>query len=372
MLFTFYHNYKKYRAENQQNLFLKKIIKKSHFDSYIFTQYQPTEKDIAGHYKKFKPTLDRIKLGNFRLLNKNQFKNLIGNNINALFNKPFDMGVLTRYYGSILPTYRTMPLFLKYNAALNKLGNPSRNLLETSDYFYENQGGVYDIFEDSRLTRVEDSGNMEIAAELVSRRLSHLSNDELRILLEMIKTNELFGLVTIQPYMTFILGNLLFFNVFLPLHRKGAFLLFMQNCVSKQQSYRNSYYLLTYNVSRSIFLYTLPLAKSQWFKYGTLSSLTLSLSAYLFSLYLNKPIVAILESTFFRESVTKFLGHGVGLKNEYIDFSIDFLTKLSFDIGSFIGGMTNSFYRGIISRYTDVLQIAAAAIDKNASSRGRG
>lgn len=367
MLTQLYYGYIKFRSANKQDIYTKNTIYQSHRNSYVFEHFQPTKKDIENHFKKFKPTLDQIKSLNLKVENVEDYRRTVQNNLTALFNRPFNMGTLTRYYDSIWPGYRTVPIFIKYNAALHKIGDPSMSLNQTSKYFYENQNEIYKIFEDNRSTRVGDPGNMEIATEIVSRKLEHLSNDDLRIVLKMIETNELFGLVTIQPYMMFIMGNLLFFNVYLPLHREGAFLLFMQNCVSKQQSFRNSYSLLTYNISRSIFLFTLPIVKSPWFKYGSITSFGLGLSTYMYALYLNKPIAAVFESTFFRQSVNKFLSHGVGLQNPWVDGFNDFMLKLSFDIGSFIGGMTSNFYRGIISKYADILKIVAAAADKGSS-----
>ena len=57
----------------------------------------------------------------------------------------------------------------------------------------------------------------------------------------MAKYHEAFALAICEPNIIFILGNKLFFNLFLPLHKSGNFKIFVDLAISKQIDYRDKF-----------------------------------------------------------------------------------------------------------------------------------
>jgi hypothetical protein len=153
------------------------------------------------------------------------------------------------FYKVVAPRFPYLAKLGLYNEALSNLGEPSKSLFHASDEYHANPTGIAEIFLETRLKRINNSTkmhqhqNLDEATTLFSAHLTDLTNSQLDVLTFYASTYEQFTLVTLEPYMIFILGNTLFFKLFVPLHREGACSVFVKMSVKRQKDLRKSFYL---------------------------------------------------------------------------------------------------------------------------------
>jgi hypothetical protein len=72
----------------------------------------------------------------------------------------------------------------------------------------------------------------------VSKKLENCNTCHLKLLDNVSTAYESFALVTLEPCLILSIGNVLFFKVFVPLHKAGAFSTFMNKVISKIRNMR--------------------------------------------------------------------------------------------------------------------------------------
>lgn len=310
------------------------------------------------HRKKFRPVMKQLQSRYGA-----EFHKFFITNFTHTFHRPISQNSLNRYYNSLLPNFRAVVLPMKYCAALNKIGTPG--LVREAhghavDHVFNNREQLGETFANNKIAFIKTHEDLGACVELVSSGLENLTNTELDIIKTVAQNHEQFAFSTSEPYLMLMLGNALFFSIFVPLHRSGAFSFFIQTCVAKQFSVRNQFYVYLH---RSPFInYITPKIDSRILM-GSVASFLLGV-AYTLRSYLAVPIKACMESTLIRDSVSSFIASGVGLGNPKVDYAKTFCSKAAFDLGSFVAGMSSNFVKGWLSKYSEVVSVAATAVDK--------
>ena len=198
------------------------------------------------HYNNFKPTLDQIKNFDSNQLNKvSEMQSFIKSDLNNLFSRPYKEDIRHEYLSKIQENFDKIPDILDYRKILTKVEYKAQNLAQAQDYFVDpnNTKVIQDAFATSRCysNAIMSHPDLPTIVDIVSRQLDNLTYEQLNILTDIITNYEKFALVTFEPYLVSLIGIKLFFKVFVPLHKSGAFSTFMANVIKKQYDMRNNF-----------------------------------------------------------------------------------------------------------------------------------
>jgi hypothetical protein len=97
----------------------------------------------------------------------------------------------------------------------------------------DNQGEIFAVYVSNRTSRIRNHVDLDESVEIMLTRFSNvLDREGLDVIEIYATTHEQFSLITMEPYMLFILGQAMFFNLIIPLYREGAFSFFMREIIT--------------------------------------------------------------------------------------------------------------------------------------------
>jgi len=239
---------KKFAKTNLENMFFSKEQMSqnySMYDAWYVKKFNKSGKEIfREHYDNFKPTLDQIEkfdvtslktytaeAAHLDDLKYKAASALTKADMNSLLKLPYDREARFNFLQDILPSFNNIPDIKEYSSVLNQMDCHPQNLHETVIYFSDptNQQFLVMTFE-----KTKNFGNyilkhpdINTIINLMFRKLENCTTQQLELLNSIGINYEFFALVTFEPYLAICLGNVLFFKVFVPLHKAGAFSLFM-------------------------------------------------------------------------------------------------------------------------------------------------
>lgn len=322
------------------------------------------EQLLEEHYRRFKPTLDQIAKKKFKpkMEKVKKLRNFLREDQSSLFSKPFNQEDREQFYKVVNNNYPNIPKFASYKKALSHFKHPT-NLEETSEYYRNNPETIDRIFNSNRSISIQDHPDTETATSLFYEHLSNLPDSSVEVISYYSFSYEPFTLVTIEPHMIFILGHVLFFNLFIPLHRDGGTSYFIKKAVDKYWNSRtNVFSRLWYNSLRNSSVF-LPVSQN----YAILGCGTVLISWLGATFYFPKTPVSVSqqpESRIARDSAAGLFSSTPGFKN----FLLTKVCMGTYNIGI---GLGKAFIGGFAIKHEAVIKEIAAAVDKEITKQQR-
>ena len=172
----------------------------------------------------------------------------------------------------------------------------------------------------------------------MARQLESCNDVQLNTLLCFSDFYEKIALVTLEPWMISVLGNLLFFKLFVPLHYTGAFHTMVEYIVQKVKSARITFSTIFQNYSnRLLRLQVLkpifPLNATTYFIVSNLINLAYS---YVKSNFLTLSDQRQAEKNSATRVVNKYMNFNErGINNTSYQAFVSNIARISFEIGRF-------------------------------------
>lgn len=222
----------------------------SMYDTWFKNKFNMSAKDIfKEHYNNFKPTLNQIEKFDVSSLKSSAYsanlaelkyqaaKTFTQADMKNLFSIPYNRDARLKYFTRYtLPDFHNNPVIDKYKNVLNTIDCHPRNLEDTATYFLNvaNEDFLIKTFVRTRNygDYILKHPDINTIKDIMSKKLEICTTQQLEILDYVCTNYESFALIIFEPYMAVCLGNVLFFKVFVPLHKLGAFSIFM-NKVNK-------------------------------------------------------------------------------------------------------------------------------------------
>jgi len=336
-------------------------------------KFQKTSLDMfKTHYNTFKPSLDEIK--NFKAENLQSVDGLrefIVRDSNTLFQLPFNNESRVAFYREIDNVYPNLQNLSKFNDlahALSRSNDPS--IIHASVYFREEQSLLRQTFCESRVWghNISRHPDYETVTTIMARQLESCNDVQLNTLLCFSDFYEKIALVTLEPWMISVLGNLLFFKLFVPLHYTGAFHTIVEYIVQKVKSARITFSTIFQNYSnRLLRLQVLkpifPLNATTYFIVSNLINLAYS---YVKSNFLTLSDQRQAEKNSATRVVDKYMNFNErGINNTSYQAFVSNIARISFEIGRFWGTIPRNILDGALSRYEDLFRSAAQEYDNS-------
>lgn len=227
----------------------------SHDPMYI-EKFQKSSLDVfKTHYHAFKPSLDEIR--EFKTANLRSVEDLrqfITQDCNTLFQVPFEPESRVAFYREIDRAYPSLSNFTKFNDIVHTLSRPNDSLIHASSYFRDETVLLQQTFSESRvwgynITRHPD---YEAVTTILARHLESCTDVQLNTFVCFSESYEKIALVILEPWMISVLGNALFFKMFVPLHYIGAFHTIIEYIVEKVKSSRIIFSTIFQNYSNRL------------------------------------------------------------------------------------------------------------------------
>jgi hypothetical protein len=331
--------------------FFKKSNKKLEF---YFKENTNNVDLFKEHYDRFKPTLDRIKSFDSQTLhNVINTRDFAQSDLKNLFSD-------TENRNEFVSTFRhdSLPELSKYNNLLSKLNYDQNEFFFTKEYFCDenNLEKIRHAFLQSRIysNNLSKHPDVNTCVDLLFQKLEHLTNSELRVLSDFVNNNEQYALVTLEPYLSTVLGTILFLNVTIPLHKSGAFSLLINKVVDRHIQIRStiSSYLYGKNM-KTMYKYAL-----------TRSNAILSLGLVMLNLYNSSRLNLIQDkSTVVTDLVNKYIDEAKKLEDPFTQTASFIFKKAGFVVGHMLNSITQGVIMGISSKNSDSIIIAAKKAD---------
>lgn len=393
--------------ENIKNLFRTEDLKKlkrqklkemqTKFYANSHSMYNSYYKQKTGknwseifdeHSKKFAPTLEQIVDKENKptlkstLKSVKKYKKFLKEDQINLFQLPYSQAARQAFYKTIEPRYPYLTKLFCYQKTLEKISDPAESLeslYHASDYYHSEPYAVANTFIDNKLNYISSHPDLDVAVELMSSHLTNVSDAQLDVLTYYSTTYEQFTLVTLEPYMVFILGNALFFKLFVPLHREGACSAFVAKAVDRQRSIRNSFYYKLTSWTSAMIEHSRPLQPilnpmiREYVSQGGFVTFTFGAAGYIYTKIRPRPPLpptpTSTESTLARNAANNLLGDGQGLNSPHLDTARELASRAFFEAGRSVGAFSRNFFQGWLSQHDDILRDAASDVDSEITRR---
>lgn len=374
--------FKKYKEPFLEKTFQLEVLNNHNQNDNMFMEkLKMNSLDIfKEHYNKFKPVLDDIKALRTEDLDcREDIVIFITKDCNTLFRLPFDKELRNAFYRQVDGAYPNLPNFSKFNEviyALNGLNDPS---VHASIYYMDenNLRVLQQTFGDSRVfggSNISNHPDYDVVTTILMRHFENCTDAQLDSLIYFSELYEKIALISLEPWMISVLGNALFFKVFVPLHYSGAFRIMMINTIQKVKDSRITFstifqkYLDKFMSVHSVlkpFLNT-----SRYFMFFS-SAIHLGYSFFKFNFLTlsdSKQIKSNEEPTA-TELVDKHMNYeNRGIDNRYYQTTVLTIEKIAFEVGRLGGTIPRNIMDGVISRYEDIVRSAAREYDKRQDS----
>lgn len=219
----------------------------SMYDTYFENKCgMKSEHMFKEHYHKFKPSLDEIEKFDTSKLNKvSEMQEFIKSDLSNLFSRPYNKESRNEFLTKFQENFDKIPELVEYRKTLSTIEFNPRNLTQASEYFHDpnNFNFIKDAFASSRIycNNIMAHPDITLIVDIIAHKIENCTNEQLQNLIYVVTNYEQLTLVTFEPYLVVAIGNTLFFKVFVPLHRSGAFILFMKQVINKQYEFRANF-----------------------------------------------------------------------------------------------------------------------------------
>lgn len=206
--------------------------------------------DFMEHYGNMEASLAKIKL-----------KAFVAKDLDILFRVPPALnGERLAYHDNLIGPNGAISQQerLEYSNLLAKLDSPARDLLSASRHFHDPASNLGNVFRENQNIKILEHRDIEIVRDLSQMLFQRLSDTDFDLLLYLSSQFEQYSLVTFEPYLISVLGNALFFKVFVPLHQDGGFSSFIQKAIERERDRRATYYVRIKEFSQSMLIYSRP------------------------------------------------------------------------------------------------------------------
>jgi len=225
------------------------------YDTYFKNKCNIDSQEMfKKHYNNYKPTLDQIKnfdisslkssseAANLAELKHNAARTFAKSDFHNLFSTPYNKELRNKYLEEVLPDFQHIQKIKEYRDLLDWIDCNPQHLHELSTFMRatKNQDFIATTFQKTvnygnYILKHPDISNV---IDIMSKKIQNCTTQQLEILNHVCTNYESFALVTFEPYLAVCVGNILFFKVFIPLHKAGAFSLFMNKVISAQLNLR--------------------------------------------------------------------------------------------------------------------------------------
>lgn len=376
----------KYKQNKLENYFEKKY---NMYDEYYMLPSKNINKNtkqlFQEHYNNFKPTLDEIKslqtqddslshhLTDFNVrlaketVERESLTNFVKEDLLSLFQQPYTLESRHAFYSRITHDFPFIPKIEEYKELCSCIVEPAplQTLYHASSYYNSIEGSniIKGIFMKTRFMEIAHHPDNALVVELISKYLNNLTDNQLNLLLEYSINYEMFTLATLEPYMIFILGNTLFFKVFIPLHKEGNFSYLIKQAIDKQRIIRNTWKVKLYNYAKAVHrdnsLLIRPISIT-----GIVGT-SLTLIKYTISTYFHQQTPSDRE----RRLIDNVYSRNQGLESHTIDAIRDFASRCAYETSAFVSAVTSSFYAGALSHYEGLARSIADYLDNRQNRR---
>jgi hypothetical protein len=330
------------------------------------------------HYNKFRPVLNEIKTSKIENLESvKDLKQFISGDCHTLFQLPFNNESRNAFYREIDAAYPNLPKFSKFNEIIHSLNGSNDPSVNTSIYFRDEVELIQQTFCESRIWghNISKHPSYDVVTTILERHFGNCTDAQLDTLLYFSEFYEKIALVTLEPWMISVLGNALFFKVFIPLHYSGAFHIIATDIVQKVKSSRITFPTIFQNYSNKIINLHQVLRPVLYFNttpYLMLCYLVNLGYSYFRFYFLTLPDSEHIERSkepTATELVTRHMNYeNRGINNTYYQTFVSNVEKIAFEIGRLGGTISRNIMDGAISRYEDVFRDAAREYDRRQDS----
>jgi hypothetical protein len=251
------------------------------------------------------------------------------------------------------------PVFEK---TLEKIGSPMVDWVNAREFCgnKDNQKIILKRLLTSR-PDVEDPELLDLIS-LLSDHLQSFSWSELNLMVYMAQYHEKLALVTLEPYMIFILGHAFFLKYFAYLHEEGVACAIITQAVSQQKKTSSFFRPYSENVTR-IGTFVSNVNFKHLGSFAFLGSFSISIA----HLLLNKPVPSVTFTDITQQTFQKLKGSGLG--SAKLNKLIEFMGKVSYEIGRAMSTIPQNLYKGGLSNFEGPALEAAKNLDTLAKKK---